>query len=66
YEWGIHVAGFAPHIGLTEAQVRATVLGDASDPAWEDPAERVLIATVDALLDHKKLTELEWGALTAH
>ncbi|MGJ3649525.1 carboxymuconolactone decarboxylase family protein [Sphingomonas sp. GlSt437] len=66
YEWGIHVAGFAPHIGLTDAQIRATVHGDASDPAWTDDSERVLIATVDALLDHKKLTDVEWGALTAH
>ena len=63
YEWGVHVAGFAAAVGLTEAQVRATVLGTASDPAWEDPAEAVLIATVDALIDHKKLSEPEWAAL---
>jgi len=66
YEWGVHVAGFALHIGLTEAQVHATVHGDATDPAWTDESERVLIATVDALLDHKKLSDVEWGALTAH
>lgn len=66
YEWGIHIAGFAPHIGLTEAQVRATVLGDAADPAWSYPAESVLIATVDALIDRKKLTDAEWAALKAH
>lgn len=66
YEWGIHVAGFAPHIGLTEAQVRATVHGAADDPAWTDPAEAVLIATVDALIDRKKLNDAEWAALKAH
>ena len=66
YEWGIHVVGFGPHIGLTEAQTRATVHGDATDPAWTEPAEQVLIATVDALLDHKKLTDIEWAALRAH
>lgn len=66
YEWGIHVAGFAPHIGLTETQVRATVHGAANDPAWTDPAEAVLIATVDALIDRKKLTDAEWAALKAH
>jgi len=66
YEWGVHVAGFAAHIGLTDDQVRATVLGDAGDPAWTDPAEAVLIATVDALIDRKKLTDAEWAALQAH
>lgn len=66
YEWGIHVAGFGPHIGLTEAQIRATVHGDAADPAWSDPAEAVLIATVDALIDAKKLSDEEWAALTTH
>lgn len=66
YEWGVHVAGFAPHIGLTDAQVRATVHGAADDPAWTDPAEAVLIATVDALIDRKKLTDAEWAALKAH
>lgn len=65
YEWGIHVAGFASHIGLTDDQIRATVLGDASDPAWTDPAEAVLIATVDALIDRKKLDDAEWAALRA-
>lgn len=66
YEWGVHIAGFAPHIGLTEAQVRATVHGDASDPAWTDDSERALIATVDALLDHKRLSDVEWAALRDH
>ena len=66
YEWGIHIAGFAPHIDLTDDQIRATVHGGAADPAWSDPAEAVLIATVDALLDHKKLSDAEWGALRDH
>ncbi len=65
YEWGVHIAGFAPHVGLTEPQIYATVHGAADDPAW--PAdEAVLIGTVDALLDHKKLTDAEWAALRAH
>ncbi|MBX9882198.1 MAG: carboxymuconolactone decarboxylase family protein [Sphingomonas sp.] len=64
YEWGVHIAGFAPHVGLSEAQVHATVHGGPE--AWDDPAEAVLIATVDALLDHKKLTSAEWEALRAH
>lgn len=66
YEWGVHIAGFAAHIGLTDDQVRATVLGDAQDPAWTDPGEAVLIATVDALIDRKKLSDAEWQALRDH
>lgn len=64
YEWGVHVAGFAAHVGLTDAQIRATVHGESNDPAWSDE-ERVLIASVDALLDHKKLTDAQWQALRA-
>src|SRR5215475_4810812 len=41
YEWGVHVAIFAQAAHLTEEQVRATVLGDASSPCWSD-AEKVL------------------------
>lgn len=64
YEWGVHIAGFAAHVGLTAQQVHATVHGAADDPAW--PAdEQVLIATVDALLDHKKLDDAQWTALRA-
>ena len=63
YEWGVHIAGFARHVGLTDDQVRATVADGADDTAWTDPAERVLIATVDALLDHRKLTDAKWTAL---
>ena len=65
YEWGVHIAGFAAHVGLTPEQVHATVHGAADDPAW--PAdEQVLIATVDALLDRKRLNDAEWAALRAH
>lgn len=65
YEWGVHVTFFAAHAGLTEAQVRATVLGSADEPAWA-PEERALIAGVDALLDRKKLSDDEFAALRAH
>lgn len=65
YEWGVHVAGFAHHIGLDQAQITATVNGSADDPAWNDE-ESVLIATVDALLDSKKLSDSQWTALRQH
>lgn len=65
YEWGVHVAGFGAHVGLTPEQVFATVHGDADDPAWS-AREGALIATVDALLDHKRLSDAEWGTARVH
>jgi alkylhydroperoxidase family enzyme len=64
YEWGVHVTGFGTKVGLTEEQTRATVAGGADDPALA-PEEQVLVATVDALLDRKRLTDAEWAALRA-
>src|SRR5271169_6066850 len=48
YEWGVHVATFAGPAGLTDEQVRATVLGKADAVCWS-AAEQALIAAVDAL-----------------
>jgi alkylhydroperoxidase family enzyme len=65
YEWGVHIAAFAEAAHLTEEQIRATVLGDASAACWS-PAEQVLIATVDALHDRATLSDAEFTALSAH
>jgi alkylhydroperoxidase family enzyme len=62
YEWGVHVAGFAGHVGLDDAQIAATVHGAADDLVWT-LEEQVLVATVDALLEHKKLSNEEWTRL---
>ena len=65
YEWGVHVAIFAGPARLTEAQVRATVSGKASDPCWS-PAEQAMISAVDALHERATLSEAEFEALSAH
>jgi alkylhydroperoxidase family enzyme len=65
YEWGIHVAGFAGHVGLDEAQITATVHGDPDENLW-NAEEQTLLATVDALLDHKKLSDEQWARLRDH
>jgi Carboxymuconolactone decarboxylase family len=49
YEWGVHVALFAQRVALTPDQLRATVHGDADDPAWSTE-ERLLIRMVDELM----------------
>jgi alkylhydroperoxidase family enzyme len=65
YEWGVHITAFAAHVKLTETQVRATVLEGANADCWTE-AERVLIATVDALHERATLSEAEFTALAAH
>ena len=62
YEWGVHVAGFAGHVGLDETQIMATVHGAADDPVWS-AEEQVLLVTVDALLDYRKLSDDQWSRL---
>jgi alkylhydroperoxidase family enzyme len=65
YEWGIHTKLFARKAELTPEQVRSTFDGDADDGSW-DEHDAALIASVDALLDRKKLTDAEFARLKAH
>jgi alkylhydroperoxidase family enzyme len=65
YEWGVHVAAFAEAAKLTEQQVRATVLGSATDACWS-AVEQALIAAVDALHDRATLSDAEFADLSAH
>src|SRR5215472_18788102 len=62
YEWGVHIAFFAQRVALTPEQLRATVHGDADDPAWSVD-ERLLIRMVDELHDSATLSEEVRGAL---
>jgi alkylhydroperoxidase family enzyme len=49
YEWGVHAAFFAESVGLTQAEVAATV--DAGvDPAWSE-SDRAVILLADELHD---------------
>ncbi|WP_291868412.1 carboxymuconolactone decarboxylase family protein [Bradyrhizobium sp.] len=65
YEWGVHVSAFAAAARLTDAQVRATVLGEANDPCWSE-AEQALISAVDALHLRATLDDTEFAALSVH
>ena len=65
YERGVHIAAFAAAARLTDQQVRATVLGEATNPCWS-VAEQVLLAAVDALHLHATLDDAEFAALAAH
>ena len=65
YEWGIHTKVFAAKAGLSDAQVRSTFDGHADDGHWE-AADAAVIASIDALLANKKLTDAEFARLAAH
>jgi alkylhydroperoxidase family enzyme len=60
YEWGVHAAAYAEHVGLTPVQ--ATVTGDAT---WE-PQYQALLAAVDELHDTAHVSEQTWQALADH
>ena len=65
YEWGTHTKLFAGKAGLTPEQVRSTFDGHADDGNW-DAAEAAVIASVDALLAKKKLSDTEFARLAGH
>ena len=65
YEWGVHVNAFGPKAALTPAQFASTVHGRADDGNWSDN-EAALIATIDALLDRKALTDAEHVRLATY
>ncbi len=62
YEWGVHVAAFARPLGFTDAQIRATVLGAADDPAWT-PREQLLIRATDELHETSTISDALWNKL---
>ena len=65
YEWGVHVALFADRVGLTAEQVADTA-ADKPEPKRWDESEQALLETVDALIDRKRLDDLEFGRLRNH
>jgi alkylhydroperoxidase family enzyme len=65
YEWGIHVALFAERAGLGPEQIAATASGDVDPRCWSE-AEQALIASVDALLERKRLSDEEFARLHGH
>ena len=48
----MHAAIFGPVVGLTDAQLQATVNGGADDPAWSE-AQGLLIEFADELHRHR-------------
>jgi alkylhydroperoxidase family enzyme len=65
YEWGIHVALFSTAAGLTEKQIGDTAAAHPDPSLWSE-AETVLLETVDALIDCKRLDDQEFERLRRH
>jgi 4-carboxymuconolactone decarboxylase len=64
YEWGVHAVAFAPGVGLTQAQLAATVHGPADDPAWSD-ADSAIVALCDDLFYTATVSDDVWDRVAA-
>ncbi len=62
YEWGVHVNAFGRPLGLGDAVLRATVFGDAMDPAF-DERQSVLVQLCDELHDTSTIRAETWMKL---
>jgi len=62
YEWGVHIAVYADQVGLTRAQVAATVSDGPDAPVWS-PRQSALVRAVDELHETSRLTDPTWAAL---
>jgi 4-carboxymuconolactone decarboxylase len=62
YEWGVHAAVFAKAVGLSEAQLAATVSGTAEDSAWS-ARESLLVRLADELHDGAAVSDALWSEL---
>ena len=65
YEWGVHVVFFGRTVGLTEAQIAATVHGGPEDPAWT-PRQSLLIRLADELHETSTVSDPLWSELAKH
>lgn len=65
YEWGVHVTGFANHVGLTPQQIEATVKSDHLAPVWSEK-QALLIQLVDELHRHANITDELWHKINPH
>lgn len=63
YEWTVHATTFANHVGLTPAQLQATVTGD--NAPWS-PQHQALLQAINELHATAHLTDDTWQALSSH
>ena len=64
YEWGVHAVAFGKPLGLSDAQIAATVHGTADDPAWSR-RDALLIRLADELHETATVSDPLWAELEA-
>jgi len=64
YEWGVHAVAFARPLGLTDAQLYASVHGASADPCWE-PEQSCVVALADELHHTSAVSDELWAELRA-
>jgi alkylhydroperoxidase family enzyme len=64
YEWGVHATVFGRPLGFSDQQLRASVHGDAGDPAWSD-RQRLLVRLADELHRDAGISDGLWRELAA-
>ena len=65
YEWGVHAAFFGQAVGLSEAELAATVTAPADDAIWSE-RERAVIRLADELHDNAHVSDATFGELELH
>ena len=65
YEWGVHAVAYGRPLGLTDAQLAATVRGRADDAAWS-ARESLLVRLADELHDTADVSDDLWEGLCKH
>ena len=65
YEWGVHVNAFGRPLELGDDVLRATVQGDATDPAL-DERQACLVRMCDELHETSTLGDETWNRLREH
>ncbi len=65
YEWGVHITFFGSIVGLTVAEIEATVRAGAEDPVWSEQ-ERSVIRLADELHDTAAASDATYAELERH
>ena len=65
YEWGMHCALYAERCEIDAAQLNALAKLGADEGSWS-AADAALVATVDALIDDRHLSDTQHARMAAH
>jgi 4-carboxymuconolactone decarboxylase len=65
YEWGVHAVAFGRPLGMSDQQLRATVLEGPGAPVWSE-RQRLLVRLADELHDTATVSDPLWSELSDH